>query len=363
MARPGSPIRVLVVDDSALARDMVSAILSCDPGLRVIGQAADGAEAVAMAAALKPDIVTMDIEMPVMDGLTAIERIMAASPIPILVVTSQTGVRTAFAAVSKGALDVVEKPDLDMANGVKLINKIKFLAAVDVVAHHKASSFAPGSGPAGAPGPARPSPEPAPAVLAAPAGAARAKRIVAIASSTGGPKALQQILASLPGAFPVPVVVSQHVASGFANGMAEWLNSGTPLQVSTAREGDVLAPGRVYLNPSDFSMRITARETVQLCAETAGQTYHPSCDAMLESVAAVYGREAVGAILTGMGDDGVAGMRAIKAAGGATLAQDEHSSIVFGMNGVAVKQGCIDQVLPLHEFPAELLRLVATKVR
>jgi len=360
MARPDRPIRVLVVDDSALARDLVSAILSSDPGLCVIGQAADGFEAVAKTAALKPDIVTMDIEMPVMDGLTAIERIMAATPVPILVVTSQTGVRTAFAAVSKGALDVVEKPDLDLASGEKLINKIKFLAGVDIVAHQKASCPAQGPAPCRNVVPAAPAPAVA---VAAPVPGARsgAKRIVAIASSTGGPKALQYILAGLPADFPVPVVVSQHVASGFATGMAEWLNSCTPLAVSVARAGDVLAPGRVYLNPSNFSLRITARETVQLCEETAGQTYHPSCDVMLSSVAGVYGQGAVGAILTGMGDDGVAGMKAIKAAGGTTLAQDERSSIVFGMNAVAVHQGCIGRVLPLQAIPAELLRLVSNK--
>ncbi len=338
------PIRVLVVDDSPLSRDLVSSILDSDPGLTIVGQAGDGLEAVAKAAALKPDIVTMDIEMPVLGGLEAIERIMAHTPVPILVVTSQTGVRTAFAAVSKGALDVVEKPDIDMENGARLIRRVKLLAGVDVIAHQK-NSGRKAEAPAERPGP-RPS-------------APGRKRVVAVASSTGGPKALHSILAGLPANFPVPVVISQHVADGFAPGLAEWLNASTPLKVSVARTGDILGPGRVYVNPSDFSMRITKQEIVLLSPAPAGQTYHPSCDTMLLSVAATYGDQALGLILTGMGDDGVAGMGAIKAAGGATLAQDEKSSIVFGMNGLAVKQGVVDKVLSLQDIPAELLRQVA----
>ena len=349
MMRPRRPVRVLVVDDSPLVRDMISHILSSDPGLSIVGQAGDGLEAVAKVAALRPDIVTMDIEMPVLGGLAAIERIMAENPVPILVVTSQTGVGTAFAAVSRGALDVVEKPDIDPANGAALIRKVKMLAGVDAAALHQAGKR-PGDRPA-------PSPAVSPQVFGPTAGS-RGKRLVAVACSTGGPKALNLILSGLPGDFPAPILVSQHVCLGFAPGLAEWLGTGTALKVGVARSGDLLEPGRVYVNPPEFTMRVTRRETIELGGEAPGQIYHPSCDAMLASVAEAYGPQAVGVILTGMGDDGVAGLKALKAAGGVTLAQDEESSVIFGMNGVAVNQGCVDKVLPLAEIPGQLKSLV-----
>ena len=347
MTRTDARTRILVVDDSPIIRDMVSAILVSDPALTVVGQASNGLEAVSKAAALRPDIITMDIEMPVMDGLEAIETIMARQPVPILVLTSHTGVRVAFAAVSRGALDVVEKPALDLENGAKLIKKVKILARVDVLAHQKAMGK-----PAG-PDVALPEP-------ALPAGG---KAIVAIAASTGGPRALERIFSRLPAGFPVPIVVSQHVADGFTEGMAEWLNSSTTLEVVMARRGDILKPGKVYLNPSESTLKITRQGSVLLTPGDPAQVYHPSCNAMLGSVAASFGPRAVGLILTGMGDDGVAGMKAIKAAGGFTLAQDEKTSIVYGMNGVAVREGCIDRVNSLDDIPAQLMRLTADEDR
>lgn len=363
VAPGGSPIRVLVVDDSPLVRDVVSAILAEDPEIAVAGQAANGLEAVARTASLDPDIVIMDIEMPVMNGLDAIETIMARAPRPILVLTSHTGVRVAFAAVSRGALDVMEKPDLDMEHGVKLLRKVKLLARVDIAAHQKAVGAAPPP-----PQPQRSSVAPAAAGTPAPAGPAPAAatggpdlRIVAIAASTGGPKALEQILSRLPAGFPLPVVVSQHIADGFTPGMAEWLNGLSPLAVAPARHGDRLRPGHVYFNPSEQSMEVTSLGTALLRPGDPKSFYHPCCNDMLRSVAAAYRRQALAVILTGMGDDGVDGMRAVKAAGGTTLAQDEKTSIVYGMNGLAVKQGCIDQVLPLADIPGRLVRLAGTR--
>lgn len=355
MARHDRPIRVLIADDSALVRDLLQEVCASDPQLCVAGVAVDGADAVAKAAALEPDIITMDIEMPVLGGLEAIERIMAHRPTPILVVTSQTGVRPAFAAVSKGALEVIEKPDLDMVSGGHLARKLKLLARVDLGAlrasavRKAASSPVSAQAPGTTPYAGRPQP---------PAAAGERKRVVAIAASTGGPKALMHILSRIPADFPAPIVICQHVADGFAPGLAEWLGSGGALAVSVARSGDMLRPGRAYLNPSGSLMRITAQECVALRDEPPGQTYHPSCDAMLASVAAAFGAASLGLILSGMGDDGVAGMKGIRAAGGATLAQDEASSVIFGMNGLAVRSGCIDKVLPLSEIPAELLRRV-----
>ncbi len=341
MANSKSIIRVLVVDDSALVRDMIRAILESEPGIVVAGEAADGAEAVNMVASLKPDIVTMDIEMPVVGGLEAIERIIAEHPVPILVVTALTGVRTAFAAVSKGALDVIEKPDISLENVRNLISKIRLLAKVDVPAHLLTMRRQSGTVDAG--------------------GVAIKKcfskgGIIVIAASTGGPQAIHSILSRLPAQFPVPIVITQHIAEGFTQGMVDWLSTVTPLKVRVARHGDQLAAGNVYVNPAEHSMRITEHGMIILGEKEARQVYHPSCNTLLTSVASAYRERATGLILSGMGDDGASGMQAIRKAGGATLAQDATSSVIFGMNRMAVERGCIDKVLALADIPAELMQ-------
>ena len=317
-------IRVLVVDDSRSMREVIRAILGAQPGITVVGEAADGAEAILRVAELRPDVVTMDIEMPVMGGLEAIERITAWHPVPILALTALTGVRTAFAAVSKGAMDVMEKPDMQ-TNAQKLVQKIRLLANIDVTAQRAAMG--------------RQQSPPARGGAAGPR--VSGERIVAIAASTGGPQAIQHILSQLPAAFPAPIVITQHIAEGFALGMVDWLNSTTPLAVAVAGNGDRLSPGHVYVNPPQHAMRVTGQGVI-----------------ILEAVAAAYRERAIGLILSGMGDDGVLGMQSIRKAGGATLAQDEKSSVIFGMNSIAVERGCVDRSLPLSEIPAELLALV-----
>ncbi len=347
MIKPKQTLRVLLVDDSALIRDIMRDILESEADIRVIGEAADGREACAKVAELKPDIVTMDIEMPVMGGLEAIEKIIAEHPVPILVVTALTGVRTAFTAVSKGALDVIEKPDITAVNMQNLIKKIRRLATVDVAAHLQAMKRQ--SKAAAAPVPV-------------PKGAAH-WRIVAIAASTGGPHAIHNILSQLPAHFPVPIVVTQHIADGFTQGMVDWLNAVTPLKVQVASHGDILAAGTVYVNPAEHSMRVTEQGMILLGEPDRGQPYHPSCDTMLSSVAAAFRDQAIGLIMSGMGDDGVVGMQAIRIARGTTLAQDAKSSVVFGMNSVAITRGCIDKVVPLAGIPAEFLQLVGSNRR
>ena len=336
------PIRVLVADDSSLARDMICTILSSEPGISVVGTAANGLDAVAKVVTLKPDLVTMDIEMPMMGGLDAIERIMAEHPVPILVVTALGGVRTAFSAVSKGALDVIEKPDIDYQGGLELIKKVQLLSKVNISRHldvkARTESMA---GSSATVEPPRPN-----------------GRVIAIAASTGGPQALQQILSRLPVDFPAPIVISQHIAEGFAQGMADWLNASTPLAVSVVRAGEQMSPGRVYVNPSEFSMRITRQGMTILEGQEACQLYHPCCDTLLTAAANAYGEHCVGVILSGMGDDGVDGMRAIKSAGGMTLAQDAKSSVVYGMNRLAVERGYVNRVVALADIPSELVTLV-----
>jgi len=335
-------IRVLLVDDSDLVREMIRAILESEPGIVVVGEALNGVEAIAKAASLKPDIITMDIEMPVMGGLEAIERIIAAHPVPILVVTAQSGVRTAFAAMSKGALDVIEKPDISPENVQTLITKIRYLAKVNVAAHLRIMGN-------------RDKTRRESGVVVQP-GSSKTK-IVAIAASTGGPQAIHTILSRLPAAFPAPIVITQHIAEGFTQGMVEWLNGGTPLAVVMAGNGMRLASGHVYVNPAEHSMMITPQGMILLGDRDAGQIYRPSCNTLLTSVAAAYRQGGVGLIMSGMGDDGVAGMQAIKMAGGVTLAQDANSSVVFGMNRVAVERGFIDKVVPLATIPDELMQL------
>ncbi len=341
MSVPDNTIRVLVVDDSLSTRRKIIATLTADPAITVVGEATNGAEALSLVGSLKPDVVTMDLEMPIMGGIEAIEKIMLKSPVPILVVTSQAGVRTAFTAVSKGALDVFEKSYVDAGRAAALIRKVKTLSRISVDAVPKAVGLRIGK---------------SASLAAVPRGEHAPKHIVAIAASTGGPQALSAILAQLPASFPAPIVISQHIIEGFSQGMADWLDTGSALKVTLAATGTALAPGYAYLCPSEASLKITRQMDIRLVPAVPDQVYHPSCNTMLSSVAEVYGSEALGLILSGMGDDGVAGMKAIKMAGGCTLAQDEQSSVVYGMNGVAVKQGVIDMVLPLAEIPAELLR-------
>lgn len=341
MINPGRAIRVLLVDDSRLVREMIRSILESEPDIEVVGEAVNGVEAIAKVASLKPDIVTMDIEMPVMGGLEAIEKIIARHPVPILVVTALTGIRTAFAAVSKGALDVIEKPDIGPENVRNLVKKIRVLAKVDVSAQLMTMR-----GPSGTSRASR---------VTLPTGSSKVD-IVAIAASTGGPQAINTILKQLPAGFPVPIVVAQHIAEGFTQGMVDWLNLATPLNVRVAVNGDLLAAGSVYVNPAEQSMVITGQGKVALGPGDVRQVYHPSCNTLLSSLAAAYGKGALGLIMSGMGDDGVLGMEAIRKAGGATLAQDATSSVIFGMNRLAVERGWIDSVLPLGEIPAELIQ-------
>lgn len=336
------PIRVLIVDDSGLVRELISTILGSDPEIVVVGEAADGKEAYEKVIELRPDIVTMDIEMPVLGGLEAIEKIMASYPVPILVITALTGVRTAFAAVSKGALDVIEKPDISIENVRKLITKVRLLGRVDINAQLKAMGKRPAS---------------SSNALKMPATRSKTTgKVVTIVSSTGGPQALYKIFGQLPAVFPYPILVTQHIAEGFTQGMVDWLSGGTALKVQVATHGQRLQPGNVYVNPAEHTMTLSG-QTITLGSQDTRLLYHPSCDTMLKSVAKEYGDRTISLILSGMGNDGVDGMRAIKTAGGSTLAQDANSSVVYGMNKLAVDKGHIDTVLPLDQIAAGLIQL------
>jgi two-component system chemotaxis response regulator CheB len=338
-------IRVLVVDDSVLVRSLIREILASAPEIEVVGEACNGMEAISKAALLHPDLITMDIEMPVMGGLEAIERIMREHPVPILVVTAQTGVRTAFSAVSKGALEVIEKPDISLEKGKELIKKIRILATVDSGALQAAKSGTTSAANIRLPH----------SCSVSTTTTTTTTKIVAIASSTGGPQALHNLLSQLPADFSCPIVIAQHIADGFTQGMSDWLGGATRLLVRVAQNRDQLLPGNVYINPPEFSMRIAPSMQVILTERSDQAKYRPSCDILLNSVASSCHAGSIGVILSGMGDDGAEGMRAIKNAGGRTLAQNASSSVVYGMNRIAVEGGQIDRVLSLEGIVSELL--------
>jgi len=334
-------IKVLVVDDSPGTRASLRACLEKEPAFAIAGEAPNGREAIALAARLKPDLVTIGLDMPGMDGLETIAEIMAASPVPILVVAKETDATRAYAAVSHGALDMVSTPGSDAAACAAFIAKVKLLAKVPVIRHIRTQGRRDGG---------RTVP-PCPAPIHGPV------KVCAIVASTGGPQALATILGMLPSTFPCPILISQHIADGFAAGMVEWLGTMCKMPVRLACDGERPQPSTVYLSPSEASLVLGAGGRLQLIARQRGQLYSPTCDLLLASVAKVCGSAGIGVILTGMGSDGAAGLSQLRQAGGATVAQDEATSVIFGMNRVAIDSGAASLVLPLEDIGQALCRL------
>jgi two-component system chemotaxis response regulator CheB len=342
-------IRVVVIDDSLVAREMLAQILASDTGIEVVGMATNGREGAEMVERLRPDLATMDIHMPEMDGLAATERIMAYTPTPILVVSSSVygeGMGRAFDALTAGALEVVKKPEArDWADleriGRAIIRSVKVLSRVHVVTHIAGRQGSHAAAPA----------------VPAPAGLGKIA-LVAIGSSTGGPSALEAVIGGLPRGFPVPVVVTQHIADGFIPGLVSWLAGSCALSVKAAEDGEPLRAGTVYLAPTGANVEIEG-ERVQFSAPKPGQLYVPSADTLFESVARTYGRRAVGVILTGMGADGASGLKRMRERGAATIAQDEPTSVVWGMPRAAVELEAAGTVLPLGDISRAIVRLVA----
>ena len=342
-------IRVLVVDDSQTMRDILIGMLHEAPRLQVVGEARDGVEAVALTASLRPDVITMDIRMPRLNGLEATRQIMSMMPTPIIVVANniyEADMNIAFNAAAVGALTVVEKPHgLDAASYQmirdQLISTVQLMADVQVVA------LAPN--------------EPI-ASQAAPDSPATFKstnpcQVIAIAASSGGPGVLREILQSLPADWSIPIVIVQHITRGFAQGFAHWLDGATPLQVTLAQAGEALTPGRVLLAPEDQHLTLTPGNIVQLDQTPPLNGVRPSATRLFDSVTAVYGSAAVGVILSGMGEDGVDGLQRLHAAGGHVIAQNEESCIVFGMPQAAIERGIVDRVLAPGEIIQALLQL------
>ena len=340
---------VLIVDDSPTLRHLIRAILSTDPELNVIGEARNGEEAVKMVARLHPDVVTMDIQMPAMDGYEAIRRIMSETPVPIEVLTStESDIRlgATYKGVESGALMVFGKPrglPGDDPEADELINVVKAMADVKVI---RRKWKVPGA-----------------SQLAKMENAVRrtANRygIVAVGTSTGGPPALRTVLGELPATFPVPVVVVQHISKGFADGLARWLNETIALRVKLAEAGEPLLAGNAYIAPDEVHLQVTGQGKVALLKESPMDGHRPSVTALFNSVAKQYGRNAVGVLMTGMGRDGANGLYAMKQEGAYTIAQDEASSIVFGMPKEAINMGAAGEVLALQKIGQKIKELIS----
>jgi two-component system chemotaxis response regulator CheB len=344
-------LRVLVVEDSLTIRKRLVEVLSSDPDLEVIAETDDGKTAIELCARMRPDVITLDMMLPVMTGLAATEYIMAHCPTPILIVSASTNrgelFRT-YEALAAGAVDVLDKPlgdELDDAWERRLVSTVKLVARIKVITHIRAKL--------------------APRVERArtPPGALRPANLhaVAIGASTGGPGALQRIFQSLPADFPLPILVVIHIAEPFGAAFAEWLDGLSTLRVAQVVDGEPLPSagrgrGRVIMAPSNRHL-VIERGHLRLTDAPERHSCKPSVDVLFESVARELGDRAVGCLLTGMGKDGAAGLLAMRRAGATTIAQDEASSVVFGMPREAHELGAVMELLPLDDVGPALMRL------
>lgn len=332
-------IRVLIVDDSPLVRETIRTMLESDPGVEVVGFAKDGREGVSKTESLKPDVITMDLKMPMMSGIEAIETIMSEQPTPIIVVSS-LDINVIVTALGIGAMDFVpitENIDdiaKDLVEKVRIASRVRPMRRMPLKRNHTLTI-------------ARRTPK------------KEVSKVVAIGVSTGGPQALQVLFSKVPSDFPGAVIVVQHIAKGFIEGLVEWLKLTSHIDIKVARSGDILHSQTAYFAPDDLHMEVTDEGKILLSEDGGRKHAHvPSIDVMMKSLAASYGDAAVGVIMTGMGSDGVEGMKAIKNARGITIAQDQFSSVIFGMNKVAIECGCIDTVASLEQLADEIIKAV-----
>lgn len=353
-------LRVLVVDDSRFFRRRVTEMLSLDPQLEVIDTAENGAQAVEKASLLKPDVITMDIEMPVMDGITAVKRIMAVRSTPILMFSSLTtdGAKATLDALEAGAIDFLPKRFEDIsldreearqllcarvrAIGMRRLATKPVPSRAPTTANEKASGFS----------------KPERGLVASATKRHGTYKIVLIGTSTGGPIALQQVLTKLPANFPLPLLLIQHMPATFTPTFAQRLNSLCQIKVKEAADGDIITPGAAYLAPGGRQMMLEQRghvTVIRVVDALPGQTYKPSVDITFTSAAKIYGGQVLAVVMTGMGADGREGARLLKKSGSTIWAQNEQTCVVYGMPSAIVDAGLADQVIPLQEIAAHIV--------
>ncbi|WP_460194192.1 chemotaxis-specific protein-glutamate methyltransferase CheB [Thermosynechococcus sp. FA-CM-4201] len=345
------PIRVFLVEDSPIALNILQQLLQTAPDLEVVGTATNGKAALLKIPECQPHVVCTDFYMKEMDGREFTRQLMARYPRPILVISVAVGeAQTAFELLQAGATDVFPKPSSGLMadyNRSELINKIRVLAGVKVFTRPlRATPTVPTA-----------STPPLPKVTSS-----QQLAIVGIGASTGGPQAIAKVLQPLPAHFPVPIVCTQHISLGFLNGLVSWLSQETKLRVTVAMAGEMPQPGVVYFAPDRHNLEIDRRGKFYLTPADPHERHCPSVNVMFRSLAAYYGEAVVGVLLTGMGDDGAAGMRAIASVGGITIAQDEATSVIFGMPKEAIALGVVQYVLPIDRMGVFLQELVTPPV-
>jgi two-component system, chemotaxis family, protein-glutamate methylesterase/glutaminase len=341
-------IRALVVDDSAYNRRTICGLLEEAADVEVVGRAVDGEEGLRFAMDLEPDVITLDLEMPRMDGFTFLRILMSRRPTPVIVISSYARKANVFRALELGAVDFIAKPSRFITEELEGI-RVELLSKIRTVRGLKIGNLG-----------RRPQAPPAP--LAGSAGGRGPMRLVGLGASTGGPPALQHILGLLPGHLNAAVVVAQHMPARFTQAFAERLDRSASLTIRQAEEGDVLERGLVLLAPGGRQMEVIhdgARLKVALHERGDTDVYVPSIDTLFTSLAEVGGDRALGVVLTGMGRDGRAGIAAIKDAGGSTMVESETTAVVYGMPAEAVETGRVDRILPLDEIPRAIIDYVA----
>ena len=366
-------VKVLVVDDSGFFRRRVSEILSADPSIQVVGTATNGKEAIDQAIALKPDVITMDYEMPMMDGITAVRHIMQRCPTPVLMFSSLTheGARVTLDALDAGAVDFLPKNFEDISRNPEKVKQLLCEKVHSISRSNRRSLF---SAPAPAPAPvaapaaptsssfSRPAPAPlarpatppvrtsAPAATHSPAPKRKAYKLVAIGTSTGGPVALQRVLTQLPANFPAPIVLIQHMPAAFTKAFAERLDKLCRISVKEAEDGDILRPGLALLAPGGKQMMVDGRGAIKILPGDERLNYKPCVDITFGSAAKSYGDKVLAVVLTGMGADGREGARLLKQGGSSVWAQDEASCVIYGMPMAIVKADLADAVYGLDDI-------------
>ena len=346
-----SPIKVLVVDDSAFMRKTITALLNSEPSIHVVGEGVDGEDAVQKVKTLLPDIVTMDIEMPRMNGLEALKIIMRERPVPVIMVSSLTesGARETMMALEYGAIDYIHKNLTGNITNIvhiknDLIEKVKIFGRkrFDVKEMVKGVRAMP------------------PIDRCPPAGKNKIN-VVIVGASTGGPKALQDVIPRLPKNFPCGVLIVQHMLPVFTSSFAERMKELSHIEVREAKDGDVIIPGLALVAPGGSHLRVrkwpNGEYHIKLSKEPP-MLHMPSVDVAMESVAQAFSEHALGVIMTGMGQDGKEGIKAIKGVKGKTIAQDEASSVIFGMPKAAIESGCIDKIVALEKMAEEIIGML-----